>query len=69
MVAAMRRQANVQRYTVVYENDGVEVARYSVAAASERTAEARTTKTFFEGHPEFDELDITLALTFRIEAA
>jgi arginine deiminase len=64
---AMHRQDHVQRHTVIYENDGVEVARYSVSAASEREAEAQTTKLFFEGHPEFDELAILPGLTFRIE--
>jgi hypothetical protein len=63
----MRRQAHVQRHTVIYENDGVEVARYSVSAPSERTAERQTTKLFFKDHPQFDEFAVLPGLTFRIE--
>ena len=64
----MRRQANVQRHTVVYENDGVEVARHTVSAASERMAEACTTRLFFKDHPEFDEFAILPRLASRIES-
>ena len=63
----MRRQAHLQPYTVVYENNGMEVDRYTVTAASERTAERRTTKLFFRGHREFNELEIYPGLTFRIQ--
>lgn len=63
---AMRRQAHLQRHTVVYEKDGVEIARYTVLAASERTAERRTTKLFFKAHPKL-EFAILPGLTFRIE--
>jgi len=62
----MRRQAHVQRHTVIYENDGAEVARYTVSAPSERTAERRTTRMFFKAHREFDELALNPGLTFRI---
>jgi hypothetical protein len=65
----MRRQAHTQRHTIIYENDGLEIARYTVSADSERTAERRTTKLFFKRHPEFDELGLWPALTFRIEGA
>ena len=64
----MRRQTHTQRHTVIYENYGVEVARYSVSAASDRTAERRATKLFFKGNPSFDEFEILPGLTFRIEA-
>jgi hypothetical protein len=64
----MRRQAHTQRHTVIYENDGVEIDRYTVTADSERTAEARTSRRFFKGHPEFDEFEPNPGLTFRIEA-
>jgi hypothetical protein len=63
----MRRQAHTRRHTIVYEDHGLEVARYSVSADSERTAEKRTTRMFFKDHPEFDELAIEPGLTFRIQ--
>jgi hypothetical protein len=64
----MRRQAHIQPHTVIYENDGIELVRYTVRAASERTAEQRTTRRFFRDHPQFDEFEVYPGLTFRIEA-
>ena len=64
----MRRQAHAQSHTVVYENDGVEVDRFTVSADSERTAEARTSRRFFKSHPEFDEFELNPGLTFRVES-
>jgi hypothetical protein len=64
-VRAMRRQPFIQSHTVVYQNHGEELARY--IAASEREAEACTTRQFFDEHPEFDEFEVHPGLAFRIE--
>jgi hypothetical protein len=47
----MFREPRAQRHTVIYENNGKKVDRYTVSAASERAAEARTTRLFFTLHP------------------
>jgi hypothetical protein len=63
----MHRHHFVQRRTVIYENDGVEVARYSLTAASELATELQTSTAFFEEHQEFDKFAILPDLRFRIE--
>ena len=65
----MRREVHSQQHTIVYENDGVEVARYTVAADTELEAELATSRTFFREHGEFDWFDVNPGLTFRIESA
>jgi len=65
----MRRQAFDREHTVIYEDGGVEVGRYSVMAATELEAELQTSAMFFKEHVEFDELALNPGLTFRIESA
>ncbi len=65
--ASMHRHHFVQRRTVIYEDAGVEVARYSLTAGSELATELKTSATFFAEHEEFDEFELLPDLTFRIE--
>jgi len=62
----MYRDHFVQRRTVIYEDGGVEVARYSLTAASALATELRTSATFFAEHREFDAFEILPGLSFRI---
>ena len=62
------RRHFVQRRTVIYEDDGVEVARYSLTAATQLATELQTSASFFEEHREFDVFAILPDLTFRIVA-
>ena len=63
----MHRQHFLQRRTVIYEDWGVEVARYSRTAPTELAAELWTSEAFFKEHREFDAFAILPGLTFRTE--
>ena len=65
----MRREAFDREHTVIYEDDGVEITRYSVTAATELEAELETSPMFFREHPRFDQFALNPGLTFRIESA
>lgn len=66
MRAMRHRQHFVQRRTVIYEDAGVEVARYSRTSATELDTELWTSAVFFEEHRWFDPLAVLQDLTFRI---
>lgn len=56
-------------YVVVYENEGAEIARYTVIAPSELDAELRASRSFFAEQTHYNEFDLPPGLTFRIEGA
>jgi hypothetical protein len=64
----MGRPGAGRNFTIVYEADGLEVARYRVNAETELEAELDASALFFEQHPRFDPFDPDAGLSFRFEA-
>jgi hypothetical protein len=60
-------ESTLKRFTVIFEKNDVEIARFAVQAANREAAENQGENLFAEQHPELDIFDKITSLELRVE--